>query len=110
MQHLQKCRNPSGEIAADFHGAILQGFVFGPRLLYWYQGNKIQRMGGKPMAHAEELVARILSGEKELFEEIVKQYQGLLYSIAYSILRDEMEAENVAQGGVYPRVSVAGPL
>lgn len=49
------------------------------------------------MAHAEELVARILSGEKELFEEIVKQYQGLLYSIAYSILRDEMEAENVAQ-------------
>jgi len=45
----------------------------------------------------DQLVNQILSGQTELFESVVRQYQGLLYSIAFSVLRDVGEAENITQ-------------
>ena len=45
----------------------------------------------------EEVVARVLAGETALFEIILRRYNQRLYRVAYSILRDEAEAEDVMQ-------------
>lgn len=49
----------------------------------------------------EELVRRILSGETVLFETIVRRYNQLLYRIAYNVLRNSSEAEEVVQDSYY---------
>ncbi|MBL4632786.1 MAG: sigma-70 family RNA polymerase sigma factor, partial [Kofleriaceae bacterium] len=45
----------------------------------------------------ESLVARVLDGEKDAFAVLVRRYNQRIYRIARSILRDEAEAEDVAQ-------------
>ena len=45
----------------------------------------------------EEVVARVLGGETALFEIIMRRYNQRLYRVAYSILRNEAEAEDVMQ-------------
>jgi RNA polymerase sigma-70 factor, ECF subfamily len=46
----------------------------------------------------EEIVARILGGEIELFELIMRRHNQRLYRAARAIVRDESEAEDVMQG------------
>lgn len=48
-----------------------------------------------------ELVSRILSGETALFETIVRRYNQLLYRVAYNVLRNPSEAEEVVQDSYY---------
>jgi len=45
----------------------------------------------------EQLVRRILAGEKRLFEYIMRSYNQRLYRIGMSILNDEQEAEDAMQ-------------
>lgn len=45
----------------------------------------------------EEIVSRILAGEIDLFEIIMRRYNARLYRVAFSILRDEAEAEDVME-------------
>jgi RNA polymerase sigma-70 factor, ECF subfamily len=45
----------------------------------------------------EEVVRRILSGEVELFELIMRRYNQRLYRVALAILRNQGEAEDVIQ-------------
>jgi RNA polymerase sigma-70 factor (ECF subfamily) len=45
----------------------------------------------------EEVVARVLGGETALFEIIMRRYNQRLYRVARSILRNDEEAEDVAQ-------------
>ncbi len=45
----------------------------------------------------ESLVAQVLEGEKDAFAVLVRRYNQRIYRIARSILRDEGEAEDVAQ-------------
>ena len=45
----------------------------------------------------EELVARILAGDTVLFEIIMRRYNQPLYRVARSILRNDVEAEDVMQ-------------
>jgi RNA polymerase sigma-70 factor (ECF subfamily) len=45
----------------------------------------------------EEVVARVLGGETALFEIIMRRYNQRLYRVAYSILRNQAEAEDVMQ-------------
>ena len=45
----------------------------------------------------EDVVARVLAGESALFEVIMRRYNRRLYRIAFTILRDEAEAEDVMQ-------------
>lgn len=45
----------------------------------------------------DEVVARVLGGETALFEIIMRRYNQRLYRVAYSILRNEGEAEDVMQ-------------
>ncbi len=45
----------------------------------------------------EELVQRILNGQKELFELIIRRHNPRLYRISRSIVKDDAEAEEVMQ-------------
>ncbi len=44
-----------------------------------------------------EVVAAVLKGDKELFGEIVKRYQGRLVNFLYRLLYDRAEAHDLAQ-------------
>lgn len=44
-----------------------------------------------------ELIRRICAGEKELFYELIQPYERSVYLAARSMMRDEAEAEDVAQ-------------
>lgn len=45
----------------------------------------------------EQIVSRVLAGETALYELLMRRYNRLLYRVAYSILRDDAEAEDVMQ-------------
>ncbi len=45
----------------------------------------------------EELIARILAGEKRLFEQLMRKYNQRLYRIGMSVLANEAEAEDAMQ-------------
>ncbi len=45
----------------------------------------------------EEIVTRVLAGEIDLFAIIMRRYNARLYRVAFSILRDEAEAEDVME-------------
>jgi RNA polymerase sigma-70 factor, ECF subfamily len=45
----------------------------------------------------EEIVARVIAGETELYEIIMRRYNQRLYRVARAILRNDAEAEDVMQ-------------
>lgn len=45
----------------------------------------------------EELISRILKGEKSLFEILIRKYNQRLYRVGMSILSDDMETEDAMQ-------------
>lgn len=45
----------------------------------------------------QELVQRILSGEKELYAEIVKRYQGHVLNLCYKLAGEKLDVEEVSQ-------------
>ena len=45
----------------------------------------------------QELIRRVQAGEKEYFYELIKPYERRVYSAAFSVLRNEAEAEDAAQ-------------
>jgi RNA polymerase sigma-70 factor, ECF subfamily len=47
-----------------------------------------------------ELLRRVQAGEKKLFYELVKPYERRVYSAAFSILRNEADAEDAAQEAI----------
>jgi len=49
------------------------------------------------MQHELELIKAIQKGNKEAFRQIVKKYEALVLAICYKIIRNNEEAENVAQ-------------
>ena len=48
----------------------------------------------------ETLIRRIRNGERELFYELIQPYERRVYAAAFAILRDENEAEDVAQEAI----------
>lgn len=51
-----------------------------------------------PAARDESaIIARILQGERELFHDLVRPYERMVYLTVYSILRNETDAEDAAQ-------------
>jgi RNA polymerase sigma-70 factor, ECF subfamily len=46
------------------------------------------------------LIARILAGEKELFHELIRPYERMVYLTLLAILKNEAEAEDAAQEAV----------
>jgi len=45
----------------------------------------------------KELIARILAGEVDLFHQLVRPYEKLVYVTAFTMLRNDAEAEDAAQ-------------
>ena len=43
------------------------------------------------------LIARIVTGEKELFHELIRPYERMVYLTLFSIVKNETEAEDGAQ-------------
>jgi RNA polymerase sigma-70 factor (ECF subfamily) len=50
-----------------------------------------------PTLREQDLLRRVQAGQKEYFYELIKPYQRRVYSAAFSILRNEAEAEDAAQ-------------
>ena len=48
-------------------------------------------------SHEAELIARIVAGEKELFHELIRPYERMVYLAVFSIVKNEVEAEDGAQ-------------
>jgi RNA polymerase sigma-70 factor (ECF subfamily) len=46
------------------------------------------------------LIERIREGERELFYELVQPYERAVYLVAYSVLKNEADAEDVAQEAI----------
>jgi len=44
-----------------------------------------------------DLIARILAGQKELFHELIRPYERMVYMTVFSIVRNETDAEDCAQ-------------
>jgi RNA polymerase sigma-70 factor, ECF subfamily len=44
-----------------------------------------------------EIIARVLAGERNLFHDLIRPYERMVYLTAFSILKDETEAEDTAQ-------------
>jgi RNA polymerase sigma-70 factor (ECF subfamily) len=51
-------------------------------------------------AHEAMLIERVCNGEHDLFYELVRPYERRLYATAFAILRNEADAEDVAQEAV----------
>src|SRR5215467_8381626 len=47
-----------------------------------------------------DLIARILGGEKDLFHELIRPYERMLYLTAFSIVKNQTDAEECAQDAV----------
>src|SRR5258708_23307146 len=46
------------------------------------------------------LIARILAGEKELFHELIRPYERMVYLTLFSIVKNETDAEDGAQEAI----------
>lgn len=47
-----------------------------------------------------ELIARIVAGEKELFHELIRPYERMVYLTVFSMVKNEADAEDGAQDAV----------
>jgi RNA polymerase sigma-70 factor, ECF subfamily len=50
-----------------------------------------------PERHEAQMIAAILAGDKELYHKLIQPYELSVYRMARSCMRDETEAEDVAQ-------------
>jgi len=48
-------------------------------------------------ANEAELIARILAGEKDLFHELIRPYERMVYLTVFSVVKNQTEAEDGAQ-------------
>ena len=51
-------------------------------------------------AQEQDLLRRVQAGQKEYFYDLIKPYQRRVYSAAFSVLRNEAEAEDAAQEAI----------
>lgn len=49
------------------------------------------------MSTDEEIVARVIDGEKHLYECLIRKYNQRLYRISLSIVNDDHEVEDIMQ-------------
>jgi RNA polymerase sigma factor (sigma-70 family) len=58
---------------------------------------KVTHYNIKTPLNDEELIERIIGGEKDLYETLIRKYNSRLFRIAMSIINDDMEAEDIMQ-------------
>src|ERR1700758_3390985 len=52
------------------------------------------------LAQEMEWIARILKGEQDLFHELIRPYERVVYLTAMSVVKNQFESEDVAQGAI----------
>jgi RNA polymerase sigma-70 factor, ECF subfamily len=55
------------------------------------------KLAPRPESHEQQLIRRIHHGEPEKFYELIRPYERRVYAAAFAILRNEADAEDVAQ-------------
>jgi RNA polymerase sigma-70 factor, ECF subfamily len=55
-----------------------------------------------------EMIARILAGERELFYDLIKPYERSVFITAYSVVRSEADAEEIAQEAILKAYKALG--
>src|SRR5437588_6836225 len=58
---------------------------------------KVTYYNTKNLLSDEDIVGRIIKGEKHLYENLMRKYNSRLFRIAMSIINDDMEAEDIMQ-------------
>jgi RNA polymerase sigma-70 factor, ECF subfamily len=61
------------------------------------EGNIVLNKPGQAGSHELELIDRVQRGENQLFYELVRPYERRVFAAAMAILRNESDAEDVAQ-------------
>ena len=61
---------------------------------------KTQAQTSADRAQETELITRVCNGEKELYYELIRPHERSVYLTAFSVLRNEADAEEVAQEAV----------
>ncbi len=85
---------PEGEFAGTLEsGAKLEGTASIPA----YKGT----LSAAPLPCEAEVIRRICSGESELFVDLIRPYQKMVYGMAVSIVKNDHDAEEVAQEALY---------
>ena len=54
----------------------------------------------QPNDEEQQLIQRIRDGERELFYELVRPYEGRVYATAFAIVHNEADAEDIAQEAI----------
>lgn len=49
------------------------------------------------MEFDQDFINRIIEGETDLFRYVVEEYKNLVFSISFNVIKDNFEAENIAQ-------------
>jgi RNA polymerase sigma-70 factor (ECF subfamily) len=60
----------------------------------------IEKSTGQPGPEESELIRRIMAGERELYYDLIAPYQRMAYVSAFSVLRNEADAEDCAQEAI----------
>src|SRR5713101_569718 len=60
----------------------------------------VEKPAGTGDERAQSLIARIRNGESSLFAELVKPYERRVYVTALALLRNEADAQDVAQEAI----------
>src|SRR6266702_6930215 len=85
---------PQGELTGSLAaGAKLEGTAWAPAY-----GCTVP---AAPLSCEAEVIRRICAGESELFVELIKPYQKMVYGMAVSIVKNEYDAEEVAQEALF---------
>ncbi len=76
----------------------LRGYGVRSKSTFWI-ANLADQDGMKtaPATNEAALIARVLAGEPELFHELMRPYERLVYVTIFAILKNETEAEDGAQ-------------
>jgi RNA polymerase sigma-70 factor (ECF subfamily) len=64
------------------------------------QDGRQRAVAAETAAREAAIIARILSGERELFHDLIRPYERGLYLAAYSVVLNEADAEDIAQDAV----------
>ncbi len=69
----------------------------GPRFVHAFVTVPGPRLVTSPLVDHAPLIARILEGDSRAYEELVRQYQHMVYTVCHRVLRNTEDAEEATQ-------------
>ena len=72
-----------------------------PEVATWIPTDAGPVVGAATLAREAGMIRRICAGENELFVELIKPYQKMVYGMAVSIVKNDQDAEEIAQEALF---------